>query len=91
MLDAGATSLMRNRDILESDVAPYLFVCTGCGRITEAGTGEACPLCGVLPPEFVGYFPFFMKSDENLGRRRPGEIVECFVAIPIVSPRPCRA
>ena len=76
VLDAGATSLMRNRDILESDVAQYLFVCTGCGRIAEAGTGEACPLCGALPPEFAGYFPFFMKSDENLGRRRPTEIVE---------------
>ncbi len=76
VLDAGATSLMRNRDILESDVAQYLFVCTGCGRITEASTGEACPLCGALPPEFAGYFPFFMKSDENLGRRRPAEIVE---------------
>jgi len=76
VLDAGATSLVRNRDILESDVAQYLFVCTGCGRITEAGTGESCPLCGALPPEFVGYFPFFMKSDENLGRRRPTEIVE---------------
>ena len=63
---------VRNRDILESDVAQYLFVCTGCGRIAEAGTGEACPLCGALPPEFAGYFPFFMKSEENLGRRRPG-------------------
>jgi rubrerythrin len=76
VLDAGATSLVRNRDILESDVAQYLFVCTGCGRIAEAGTGEACPLCGALPPEFAGYFPFFMKSEENLGRRRPAEIVE---------------
>ena len=76
VLDAGATSLVRNRDILESDVAQYLFVCTGCGRIAEAATGEACPLCGALPPEFAGYFPFFMKSEENLGRRRPAEIVE---------------
>lgn len=76
VLDAGATSLMNNRDISESDVAQYLFVCTGCGRIAEASTGEACPLCGALPPEFAGYFPFFMKSDENLGRRRPTEIIE---------------
>jgi hypothetical protein len=76
VLDAGATSLMTNRDISESDVAQYLFVCTGCGRIAEASTGEGCPLCGALPPEFAGYFPFFMKSDENLGRRRPAEIIE---------------
>ena len=76
VLDAGATSLVNNRDISESDVAQYLFVCTGCGRIAEASTGEACPLCGALPPEFAGYFPFFMKSDENLGRRRPTEIIE---------------
>ncbi len=26
-------------------------------------------------PEFAGYFPFFMKSEDNLGRRRPAEIV----------------
>ncbi|HTN81433.1 MAG TPA: DinB family protein [Acidimicrobiales bacterium] len=75
VLDASATSLVRNRDILESDVAQYLFVCTGCGRIAEASPGEACPVCGALPPEFAGYFPFFVKSDENLGRRRPAEIV----------------
>ena len=88
VLDAGATSLVRNRDILESDVAQYLFVCTGCGRIAEAGTGEACPLCGALPPEFAGYFPFFMKSEENLGRRRPAEIVEMLRVTPIGSPKP---
>jgi len=75
VLDAGATSLMHNRDILESDVAQYLFVCTGCGRIAEASAGEGCPLCGALPPEFAGYFPFFITSDDNLGRRRPTEIV----------------
>ena len=57
VLDAGATSLVNNRDISESDVAQYLFVCTGCGRIAEASTGEACPLCGALPPEFAGLLP----------------------------------
>lgn len=75
LLDAAATSLISNRDVLESDVASYIFVCGVCGLVCEASTGEQCPTCGALPPEFAGFFPFFVVSDEHLGQRRPAEIV----------------
>ena len=74
ILDRSVDSLRQHRDVMESDVAQFLWGCHECGYITETAQPETCPHCGALGAEFEWFGPFYIVTDEQLGRRRAEEI-----------------
>lgn len=75
-------SLENNSDILESDVAQFLYGCYGCGAILEGTPPHACPVCGAFSIEFEGFGPFYSSTAEHLGRLGPGDIIDILEGIP---------
>jgi rubrerythrin len=73
--DRAVDSLQHHRDVMESDVAQFLWGCHGCGYIAESHQPDLCPQCGALGGEFEMFGPFYTATDERLGRRRAEEIV----------------
>jgi rubrerythrin len=74
ILDRAVDSLRHHRDVMESDVAQFLWGCYECGYIAETAQPETCPHCGALGAEFERFGPFYVVTDEQLGRRRAEEI-----------------
>ena len=74
ILDRSVDSLRHHRDVMESDVAQFLWGCHECGYIAEMAQPETCPHCGALGAEFERFGPFYSATDERLGRRRAEEI-----------------
>jgi len=74
ILDRSVDSLRQHRDVMESDVAQFLWGCYECGYIAETTQPETCPHCGALGAEFERFGPFYSVTDERLGRRRAEEI-----------------
>jgi rubrerythrin len=78
-----AQSLERNRDVLESEVAQFVWGCHECGFITQAQRPEVCPACGSIAGDFELFAPFFSSTSERIARRQPAEIVEMLRRAPI--------
>lgn len=74
-------SLGTNADILESDVAQFLYGCYGCGAILEGSRPHTCPVCGALAVEIEGFGPFYSATAEHLGQLTPKEIIETLESI----------
>lgn len=77
-----AASLAANSDVLESDVAQFVWACFGCGNLTEGAQPERCAICGATPPEFRLFMPFYSATPEHLGQRTPAEIAAILAAVP---------
>lgn len=75
-------SLQRNRDILESDVAQFLWGCQVCGAVIEGSQPQSCAYCGAFRFEFEWFGPFYSGTFERLGRRSPAEIVRILTESP---------
>ena len=75
ILHRSVDSLKQHRDVMESDVAQSLWGCRDCGYIVERDQPDFCPQCGALGGEFEWFGPFYMVTDERLGRRRIEEII----------------
>lgn len=75
ILDRSVDSLCQHRDVMESDVAQSLWGCDACGYLAETAQPETCPHCGALGAEFNWFGPFYIATDERLGRRRAEDIV----------------
>jgi hypothetical protein len=82
LLTSTVSSLERNRDVLESEVAQFLFGCVECGYIAEAQRPDICPACGSIAGEFELFAPFFAGTQERIARRQPDEIVAMLRADP---------
>jgi rubrerythrin len=82
VLRRALSSLQRNRDILESDVAQSLWGCQVCGAIIEGPQPQSCAYCGALRFEFEWFGPFYSGTFERLGRRSPAEIVSILTESP---------
>jgi rubrerythrin len=74
IFDAAVQSLRDHRDVPESVVAQFLFVCEECGWIVEAQRPEVCPACGSFGGDFALFAPFFSGTQEHIARRTPDEI-----------------
>lgn len=81
LVQRSAESLKRNSDILESDVAQFLFGCYGCGAVMEGSRPHSCPVCGALGVEIEGFGPFYSSTAEHLGQLTPKEIIETLESI----------
>jgi rubrerythrin len=75
VLNRTLNSLSAGRDVPESVVAQFLWVCEECGHLEEAQRPEICPACGSFGGEFAMFAPFFSATGEHIGRRQPDEIV----------------
>ncbi len=75
-------SLSANEDVMECDVAQFLWGCYGCGYIAEGNLPDSCPVCGALGVEFEWFGPFYASTPEHLGQLAPAEIVTVLEAIP---------
>ena len=82
ILQRSMTSLEANNDILESDVAQFLWGCYGCGHIVEGDLPDACPVCGALAIEFEWFGPFYSATPEHLGQLSPAEFITILETIP---------
>ena len=74
ILDRAVASLDAHRDVMEEDVAQWLWGCHGCGDIVERDRPDACSRCGALGAEFEGFGPFYLVTAERLGRLHPDEV-----------------
>ena len=74
VLEKTRASLESNRDVLESEVAQFLWGCQECGLVVEQGRPEICPACGSIAGEFEMFAPFFSATSERIMRRQPAEI-----------------
>lgn len=74
ILNRSVASLGAHRDIMETDVAQFLWGCFDCGYTAEHEPPDICPHCGALGAEFQRFGPFYGATDERLGRRRAEEI-----------------
>ena len=75
-------SLAANGDVLESDVAQFLWGCYGCGYLVEGERPESCPTCGALSVEFEWFGPFYVAPPEHIGQLSPEEIVTTLAMMP---------
>jgi rubrerythrin len=82
MVHRAADSLATNSDVLESDVAQFVWACFGCGNLTEGDAPERCAVCGALASEFRVFEPFYSVTPEHLGQRTPEEIVAFLADVP---------
>lgn len=70
------------QDVLESDVAQFLWGCYSCGYIAEGDRPDFCPICGALGIEFEWFGPFYLAPTEHLGQLAPTEILTTLEMIP---------
>ena len=82
LLRRAGASLATNSDVLESDVAQFIWACHGCGQLTEGDEPGSCAVCGARAPEFRPFGPFYAVTPEHLGQRTPAEIVAILAAVP---------
>ncbi len=75
-------SLQTHSDVPEGVVAPIVRGCYGCGNLVEGPGKEPCDVCGTLAPEFEWFEPFYSRTPEHLGQRRPAEIVTILSEVP---------
>lgn len=75
-------SLKANSDVLESDVAQWLYGCYSCGNIASGARPDACDVCGALEVEFEPFGPYYSLAPEHLGQRSPDEIKAIFAETP---------
>lgn len=75
-------SLKTNSDVLESDVAQWLYGCYNCGNIAVGARPDACEVCGALEVEFEPFGPYYSLAPEHLGQRSPDEIKAIFAQTP---------
>ena len=74
-LAATNNALLSERDVSESTVAQFVWVCEVCGLMIEAARPEVCPSCGCIGGEFALFAPFFSGTNERIARKQPAEIV----------------
>ncbi len=82
IINRSLASLSANRDVLESDVAQFMWACYGCGYLYEARAPHACEICGALSVEFESFGPFYVATSEHLGQLSPTEILATLESIP---------
>jgi rubrerythrin len=75
-------SLEAHTDVMESDVAQFLWGCYNCGYIAEGDRPDACSICGALGVEFQLFGPFYSATPEHLGQLTPSEIMTTLEAVP---------
>ena len=82
ILGRSIDSLQHNSDVLESDVAQFLWGCYNCGVILEGDPPHACPNCGAMSVEFQWFGPFYSSTPEHLGQLTPDDIITILEGIP---------
>jgi rubrerythrin len=75
-------SLETHPDVMESDVAQFLWGCYSCGYIAEGDRPDVCVVCGALGAEFQLFGPFYSVTPEHLGQLTPSEIMTTVEAVP---------
>lgn len=75
-------SLETHPDVMESQVAQFLWGCYNCGFLVEGERPDACPNCGALAVEFQLFGPFYSATPEHIGQLTPAEILTLLEAIP---------
>jgi rubrerythrin len=74
ILEKALGAVSAHRDVPETVVAQFLFVCEECGYAVEGGHPEICPACGSFGGEFALFAPFFSGTVERIARRTPDDI-----------------